>query len=183
MWTQEAHGRHVASACYAALSNGWGGGEVRHPVLVGGGTWGTPTIQTWLGVLPRIPLPSIQTWWGGGYSRYPLPSRPGWGVPRVPLPPSRPEMGYPLPRPEMGYPPLRPGMGYPRPSRPEMGSPLPRPEMGYPPSWPEMGYPPTQTWDGVPPHLDLEQGTSPPRKCGQTENITFSHPSDAGGKK
>ena len=69
--------------------------------------------------------------------------------------------------------------------------PPPRPEMGYLPpptqTWdgvtplprPEMGYPPTQTWDGVAPYLDLGQGT--PRKCGQTENITSRHPSDAGG--
>ena len=45
-----------------------------------------------------------------------------------------------------------------------------------------MGYPPTWTWDGVPPYLDLRWGTPPPHKCGQTENITSRHPSDAGGK-
>ena len=60
-------------------------------------------------------------------------------------------------------------------------------------------YPPLQTLDGVPhpdlgwgyPQLDLGWGYLPvqivmgvplPRKCGQTENITFPHPSDAGGK-
>ena len=60
--------------------------------------------------------------------------------------------------------------------------------------------PTIQTWDGVPPHPDLRWGTPPPRpgmgyppptdlgrgippnKWGQTENITFPHPSDAGGK-
>ena len=49
---------------------------------------------------------------------------------------------------------------------------------------PGMGYPPTQTWDGVPPspYLDLRWGTPPPCKCEQTENITFPHPSDVGGK-
>ena len=41
-----------------------------------------------------------------------------------------------------------------------------------------------------PPYLDLGPplpgpgpGTPPPPKCGQTENITFRHPSDAGGNK
>ena len=35
---------------------------------------------------------------------------------------------------------------------------------------------------GNPPYLDLRWGTPPPpRKCGQTENITSRHPSDAGG--
>ena len=41
---------------------------------------------------------------------------------------------------------------------------------------PDLGQgtpPPPQTWDGVPP---------PPRNGGQSENITFHHPSDAGGK-
>ena len=40
----------------------------------------------------------------------------------------------------------------------------------------EMGYPlsPSRPWNGVP--------APPPRQCGQTENITFPHHSDAGGK-
>ena len=46
------------------------------------------------------------------------------------------------------------------------GVPLPIPGTGYPPPRPGMGYP----------HPDL-----PSRKCEQTENITFPHPSDAGG--
>ena len=33
---------------------------------------------------------------------------------------------------------------------------------------------------GTPP--DLERVPPPPRKCGQTETITFPHPSDKGGK-
>ena len=33
------------------------------------------------------------------------------------------------------------------------------------------------TWDGY-----LPRPPPPPRKCGQSENITFRHPSDAGGK-
>ena len=88
---------HVASARYAALSNGEG---VPHPVLVVGGTLPTTTMQTWSGGVP----PTIQTW--------------SWGSPGTPLPPSRPGMGYPPPRPEMGnpLPPThRPGMRYPPP--------------------------------------------------------------------
>ena len=75
------------------------------------------------------------------------------------------------------------------------GYPLSRHGMGSPPSGPGMRYPPVQTWHGVPPplnshlgwgtppHPDLGQGTPPPppRKCEQTENITFPHPSDARG--
>ena len=45
---------------------------------------------------------------------------------------------------------------------------------GYPLSWPGKGVPP--------PHQP-DWGTPPPNKCGQTENITFPHPSDAGGNK
>ena len=73
------------------------------------------------------------------------------------------------------------------------GYPLPRPEIGYPPhlgrgtpltqTWDVV--PPTQTWDGVPPYRDLRWGTlltwdgvppPPPRKCGQSENITSRLP-------
>ena len=61
---------------------------------------------------------------------------------------------------------------------------------GYPTN--QIGVPPVQTWDGVPPppsHADL--ALSPlliwdgvaSRKCWQTENITFPHPSDANGNK
>ena len=118
----------------------------------------------------------------------------GRGLPRIPAP--RHGMGTP---PEMGYPP-RHGMGYP----PEMGYP-PRHGMGYPT---EMGYPPIQGWGtppfqgwiGYPPQPRLDRvpplskaglgtpppiqgwiGYPPPPKCGQTENITSRHPSDAGG--
>ena len=99
---------------------------------------------------------------------------PRHGVPpghRVP-----PGMGYSLHGvpPEMGYPPdLR--WGTPT-SDLRWGTPPPRPEMGYPPYLRlEMGYPPTS-------HLRWGNPT-PPRKCEQTENITFPHPSDAGGNK
>ena len=99
--------RHVASAHYAGLSHGWGGAT---PGIL-------PTIQTWLGGgLPQVPS-TIQTWSGGRYPRCPHhpdlgwgtppPSRPGQGVPLVPLP-SKPEMGYPPPsRPEIDYPPTQ----------------------------------------------------------------------------
>ena len=56
----------------------------------------------------------------------------------------------------MGYPPSESGMGYPLCL--DLGQ-------GTPPSRPGMGYPP------------------PPHMCEQTENITFPHPSDAGGNK
>ena len=85
-----------------------------------------------------------------------------WGVPH--LRSGGGTLGTPLPRPWDGVPPYL-DLGW--------GTPLPRPEMGYPPypdlRWgtplprPEMGNPP------------------PPRKCGQSENITSRHPSDAGG--
>ena len=180
--------RRVASARYAALSNGW----------VGGGNSGTPpTIQTWWG----YPPPSTPGWgvpWftphhpdlaGGGTLGTPPPSRPGQGDPRYP-PPSRPGQGGPWvpptiqtcpegylrvpPHPDLGWvtPPSRPGMGYPRPdlgwgTPPPtdlgQGTPLTKPGTGCPPPRSGMGYP-------------------PPRKCEQTENITFPHPSDAGGK-
>ena len=66
---------HVASACYAALSNGWGG--TPSSPGGGGGTLGTPT--------PSRP---------GGYPRC-IPNNPDLvrGYP----PPSRPGMGYPHP--------------------------------------------------------------------------------------
>ena len=87
------HKRHtacrVASARYAALSNGWG---VSRP------GWGVhqvpPTIQTWLGGTLGIPL--SRPWMG-----YPLPTQTLDGIP-----PPRPGMGYPphTHRPVMGYP-------------------------------------------------------------------------------
>ena len=61
------------------------------------------------------------------------------------------------------------GQGYTPPS---LGWGVPHPDLGWgtPLSGPGMGYPPVQTWDG---------GPLPPNG-GQTENITFRHPSDAG---
>ena len=163
---------------------GWPGQGVPHPVLDRGGTpilildggtlpvltWGVPhpvldggTPHQQDGVPPPdmgwgTPCPDLG--WGTSLSA-------GWDTPHLDL-----GWGIPLSGPGMGYPPSRPGMGY-----------LPVSRMGYPPSGSGMGYPPVWTWDGVPPpHPDLGWGTPPPHKCGQTENITFPHPSDAGGK-
>ena len=62
--------RRVASACYAALSNGGGGVPPHHPELAGQVPWVPPTtIQTWLGGYP-LQHPDL----AGGY---PPPSRPG----------------------------------------------------------------------------------------------------------
>ena len=124
----------------------------------------------------------IQTWLGGG-----TPSRPGQGYPWVP--PSRPcQGGYPI-QTWLGVPQVPPKLGWGPPLR--WGT--PRPGMGYP-------LPPTWTWDRYPlprpgmgtPYLDLKWGTTPypdlswgtphPCTCGQTENITSRHPSDAVGK-
>ena len=63
------------------------GGGRPHPVMVGGGTPGTPHVQTWLGYPP--PPPSRPGW----VTHHP-PSRPGWGTHP---PPSRPGWGTPTP--------------------------------------------------------------------------------------
>ena len=98
--------RRVASARYAALSNGWGRG---YPSSPGGGGGTPPTIQTWSwgGVPSTIQTwdgvpPTIQTWDG-------VPPRPGMGYS-----PTQTWDGVPPPpRPGTGYSPPRPGMGYP----------------------------------------------------------------------
>ena len=102
---------------------------------------------------------------------YPHPDL-GWGT-------SHPDLGRGIPHPGWITPPPRPGTGY-CPTQTWDGV----PHLGW-------GTPPTQTWDGVPPPrprmgypspLRPEMGYPPhPRKCGQTETITFPHPSDAGG--
>ena len=46
---------------------------------------------------------------------------------------------------------------------------------GYTPRPRLAGVPPVWTWPGYPP-------PPPPHRCGQTENITLPHPSDAVGK-
>ena len=129
--------RRVASARYAALSNGggypiqsWGEG-VSHPIMMVGGYPITPSSHCGGGGVPQVPL--VQSWDG-----VPPPDL-GWGTPL-----SRSGMGYP-PHPDLGWgtPPSRPGMGYPPVQTWD----------GVPPSRPEMGYSPIQTWDGVPPPI------------------------------
>ena len=150
--------RHIARRI-AALSSG-GGGPPQHPDLAGVPPpqplgWGTP--QTWDGVPPHHP------------DLAEVPPHPWDGVP--PPPPSRPGWHLPPPQTRDGVPPLpsRHGWGTPPPppSRPGWGTPHLRPEMGYPP----------------PPHHPDLDGVPPPYKCEQTKNITFPHPSNAGGNK
>ena len=119
--------------------------------------------------------------------------RPGGGTPSqvggVPHPRSG---GVPHPRSRGGTPSQVWGyLGYPPSSRPGWGTPTldlrwgtPSPYLrwGTPlPSRPGWGTPPP-VLARVPPYLRPEMGyPPPPRKCEQTENITFPHPSDAGG--
>ena len=80
---------------------------------------------------------------------------------------------------QSGVPPIRVSpLGYPHvgvpPHRayPPQGTPLAGPGSGTPPpAEPGSGTPPHWTWLGYPPSS----------RCGQTENITFPHPSDAVG--
>ena len=68
----------------------------------------------------------------------------------------------------------------------------PGPGMGYPPVQTWDGVPPVQTWDGVLPTQTWDRVPPPRPGIGyppfkvwtdkQTENSTFPHPSDAGGK-
>ena len=91
--------------------------------------------------------------------------------------------GYPLPPPTwpgQGVPPswdlTRTG-GYP--------SPPPHLDLGreYPaPIW-EGGTPPPGSGKGTPPISQMVVPPPPTRNGGQSKNITFRHPSDAGGKK
>ena len=119
--------RRVASARYAALSNGEG---VPHPVLDRG--MGGYPIQSWPGGYPihscwgRYPrIPPIQTWDG-----YPLCPDLEWDTP---LPHSDLGWSTPHPHPDLGW-------GTPRSRR-----------MGYPSLSAGWGPPPVQTWDGVHP--------------------------------
>ena len=101
----------------------------------------------------------------------------------------------------MGYPQTGPGMGYPLISWmgylcPDLGWGTPCPDLrwGNPHPDLEWGTPSIQTWDGVTPScLDLGwstplppiwtwDGVPRPHNGGQSESITFRHPSDAGGK-
>ena len=103
------------------------------------------------------------------------PSWPGWGegyltwVPsptRVPPHQGTPSPGYPLTR-------VPPPPGYPPPGYlPCQGAP---PRQGTPPHGCPMAF-----WEML--QSIMGYGYPPPR-CEQTENITFPHPSDAGGNK
>ena len=109
---RKRHTAHrVASARYAALSNG-DGGYSRYPPTPSRPGWGTPPRNPDLAGVPS----TIQTWLG----HPPSPSRPDWGTPPPTIqtwleyPPSRPGIGYPQtcdglpPRPDLwwGTPPL-----------------------------------------------------------------------------
>ena len=156
--------RRVASTRCAALSN---------PDLVGGvprpRSRGVPLSQVWGYPVPGLGGDTLSKVQGGTLSqvrgvphlRYRgTPSQVRGGTP------SRPGQGGTLGIPQTwdGVPPYL-DLGW--------DNPLPGPG---------MGYPPPQTWDGVPPLPRPEMDTPPSRKCGQTENITSRHPSDAGGK-
>ena len=75
------------------------------------------------------------------------------------------------------------GWGYPRVPPPRIGYLLSRPGMGVPPIWfgPGNGLS-LQTWDGLPPPPEI-----PPagvnKQTDTCEDITFPHPSDAGGNE
>ena len=81
--------------------------------------------------------------------------------------PHHPDLARGYPR----YPPHHPDLVWGVPQvpthHPDLGWGTPDPDLGW-------GTPPTSTV--------LGRGSPPPRKCEQTENITFPHPSDAGGK-
>ena len=151
--------RRVASVRYAdggyPIQPLWGGGT---PSSHGGGG-GTPSST------PHHPDLAREVPW------IPPPSRPGQGVPRVP-PSSRPSRGYPRYPPTIqtwpGIPQVlpHPDLGWGTPHHPDLdrGSP------GYPPHHPDLG------WGNTPPPVEVWTDT-------QSENITFPHPSDAGGKK
>ena len=107
----------------------------------------------------RVARARFADWLGVG-GRMGVPLVLTWGGGGGGLPPSSSWMGVPHPAD-----PFRRGMGYPL-SRPGMGYPPPHPDLGWgtPLSRPGTGYPPPSS-----------------RKCEQTENITFPHPSDASG--
>ena len=112
-----------------------------------------------------------------GYPPGRVPPHPGYPPGRVPPQPRYPQAGYPPPPPRVpppGYPPRLDLAGYPPPAGPGRVPP-PRLDLaGYPPVLPHgiLG--------NVAKHYGIRVPPPPPR-CEQTENITFPHPSDAGG--
>ena len=182
--------RCVASARYGGVGGGtpstYSGGRagypiqswwgVPHPVMVGGtpsshgeggtpsshsgggSTLGTPTIQTW----PGVP-PTIQTWPGGftlGTPTIQTWLRGTLGTPHHPDLAGGFTPGTP-PTTQMAG-------GYPPPSRPGWGTPHHPDLTGVPP-------PPSRLDWSTPPPVEVWTDK-------QTENSTFPHPSDAGGK-
>ena len=150
---------------------GWGGGTYSGGgrVPVPGLDGGRPTLVRG-GTRLRSGWGEYLLWWGGGTHL-----RSGWGGTYS---------GRGIPTLVGGT----PAGGYPGGVAP------PHQLYAVPPiSW--MGYPPSAGWgtpqsagqgiphqlDGVPPHHQLDRVPPPP--IHQTENITFPHPSDAGGKK
>ena len=163
--------RRVASARYAALSNGGGAGG--YPIQSWWGEGGTP-IQSWWGVpkgtthhpdlargYPGYP-PTIHTWTGVPPHHPHLAG--SWGTPslsRVPLPLSRPGMGYPT-------------QTWSTPTQTcDRVPPWPRLGMGSPLTWDRV--PCTQTWDWIPPQTMVNRQTFP------SINITFPRTMYAGG--
>ena len=104
------------------------------------------------------------------------PSSPGW---EVPPPIIQTWDGYLPVHTWDGAPPV--DLGWGTPTWTWDGVP-PVSWMGYPLPGPGMGYPPSAGWGT--PHLDLGWGTLLVEVWTdkQTENSTFSHPTDAGGK-
>ena len=110
---------------------------------------------------PRPPSrPGLGTPPGMEYT--PLPSRPGWDTP--------PDLGWGTPahHSDLAGVPHTPGIL-------RWGTPLHHPDLAGVPPTPDL------RWGTSPPPSRTGQGTPPFRKCEQTENITFPHPSDAGG--
>ena len=114
----------------------------------------------------------------GGERGYPIP---GPGVPHLR------SGGVPISGPEGGVLHLRSGgyLEYP-PHHLDLAG-VPPLGWGTPPAKPGMGYPPARPGMGYPPYPDLRWGRPPPPvevwTDTQSENITFPHPSDAGGNK
>ena len=184
------------------IQSWWG---VPHPVMVGGYPGYPPPSRPGPGGTPNHPdlaqgvPPTIQTQPGGTPSShgggYPIKS--WWGVPHPVMvggtlgTPHHPDLAQGVPPTIQTSP-----RGYPQPSRPNQGAPhlvmvggTPSSHGGGvpPPSRPGPGgVPPTiQPWLGYPPPSRPDRGTPNPVEVWtdkQSENSTFAHPSDAGGK-
>ena len=164
--TQEAY-RPIRSKCSLCCSvSRIGGGTLSSP-----GQGGYP-IQNWMGEYHiqswcGVPHPFLTEGWGYSIQSW-VEGYGNWVAPC-------PDLGWGIPRPDLG-------MRYPSPDLRWSAPPHPDLRIGYPLSRPGMGYPPSWPGNGVASPLSAGQGyPHPPRKYEQTENITFPHPSDAGG--